>query len=419
VTDPSPADRRLLLARVAAGVALALIGVATLVPVEESEVALTHFCLVCGSLGAQDFFDNVLLFVPLGAALRLAGLSRLRAVLAAVLTTVAVESLQYSVVTGRDASVGDLLSNTIGGALGVLLADRWRALLLPRTAAARRLALGGAGGWLAVLAATAWALAPSFPDRPAVVQWTPEDPALAIYQGEVLAASFAGRPLLPGPLPPEARAALAAGSGQLDVRLTAGDERSDLAPIVRVRTADSVDVLSLSERYCALELGVWTRVSDLRFRSPTVRVPGVLPCDGEAAGPRGKTAARDTLVAVGERRGSEVRLSARGRTAPAASRSLALTPTLGWSFFLPWTFPFGGTSWPLSALWAGGLLFAVAYWSGRGGARWALPLLAGTVAVGLGAIAPLFSLAVPGVGEWVGTVAGGLAGWALGRRRAG
>ena len=129
-------------------------------------------------------------------------------------------------------------------------------------------------------------------------------------------------------------------------------------------------------------------------------------------------AARDTITAAGERRGSEVRLAASSGRGVAAARSLALTPTLGWSFFLPWTFPFGGTSWPLSALWAGGLLFAVAYWMGRGRAGWGLPLLSGALVVGLGGIAPFFSLAVPGLGEWLGTVAGGLAGWALGRRSA-
>lgn len=405
-------------AAVAAAVAaFVVIAVATLTPAEETAISLTQLCVLCGSLGVQDFLDNILLFVPLGLTLRLAGVPRWRVVMVALLTTVTVEALQYRFVTGRDSSIGDVLSNVIGGALGVLLAERWRDLLTPAARGARRLAIAGAAGWLGVLATTAWALAPSVPDVAYRVQWLPEDPTLANYHGELLGASLGGVPLPPGPLPERARAALRAGAARLEARVTTGNARDEFAPIVRVRSADSSDLAAIGERGCDLEFHLWSRVSDLRMRGPSVTVPRVFPCGGAVDRARGEPEG-DTMVVSGERDGSLIRVTALGRGRDA-SRTLPLTPTLGWSFFFPWTYPFGGTHWPLSALWVAGLLFPVAYWAGRARARRGPPALLAVVALGLGALPPIAGLATPGIGEWAATLVGGAAGWALGWRAAG
>src|SRR5260370_16836238 len=55
------------------------------------------------------------------------------------LTTVTVETLQYVVVRGRTASVGDVIANTIGGALGLAAPRvlRWVLASAPRVARAR------------------------------------------------------------------------------------------------------------------------------------------------------------------------------------------------------------------------------------------------------------------------------------------
>jgi glycopeptide antibiotics resistance protein len=70
--------------------------------------------------GSQLLGDvlNILLFVPLGAALRLRGLSLVSAVLAALALSAGVELAQAIVVSGRTTSVDDLLLNTLGAALG-------------------------------------------------------------------------------------------------------------------------------------------------------------------------------------------------------------------------------------------------------------------------------------------------------------
>ena len=72
----------------------------------------------------RPVIDNVSLFVPLGAALS-ALLCRRRAVVllvAAVLVSVGVEAFQWAFPTGRIANTADVIANTAGAALGVVLA---------------------------------------------------------------------------------------------------------------------------------------------------------------------------------------------------------------------------------------------------------------------------------------------------------
>src|SRR3712207_2032131 len=104
-----PSSRRARRAgRLVGALALAFVAVATLTPTPGTPPT-PPTCIVCGRVGGVDVLLNVLLFVPLGLGLRLAGLSRWRALALAGLTTLGIESLQFAVVTGRDASLSDLL----------------------------------------------------------------------------------------------------------------------------------------------------------------------------------------------------------------------------------------------------------------------------------------------------------------------
>lgn len=420
MTRRSSSGARRAIAYAAVAAALLVIGVATLWPTQESEFALEHFCLLCGTLGLQDFLDNVLLFLPLGVALRLVGLGRSRAVVVTAIVTATVEFLQYKVVAGRDASIGDLVSNTLGGALGVALADGWRHLLLPTPRVARGLALLGSLGWLAVLGLTAWGLGPSVVPGVYEVEWTPDDPRLSEYHGVLLSALIDGRPAPPGPLR-DGDAVLDALRRQrlrLEVLATTGNERSEFAPIARVmqvdRGRDTSELVAIGQRGCDAEFHVRLRVGGLRLRGPAIGVPRVFPCGGLSDRAQGEPEG-DSIALTGLLEGSALRVTT-VRGGATTSRVLDLTPTLGWSFFLPWTYAFGGTDWPLSALWAGGLLLAVGYWAGRGDASWSLPLLAASIVLGFGALPPATGLAVPSAGEWGATLLGALGGWWAGRR---
>ena len=129
-----------------AGVVLA-IAVITLYP--GSTPSTVFGCVICGERGVADILNNIILFVPLGVALRLNGWTWKRALLASILVSGVVEAAQATVVPGRDPSPTDLVCNAFGGWLGGTLPGlTQRAAALP-AAASRR------AGWAAALLAVA------------------------------------------------------------------------------------------------------------------------------------------------------------------------------------------------------------------------------------------------------------------------
>ncbi|HEY0972447.1 MAG TPA: VanZ family protein, partial [Gemmatimonadales bacterium] len=111
-------------------------------------------CLVCGRWGAVDVWRNVVLFAPMGAGLALLGVRPRVAALFGLALSLAVETSQATVLVGRTASLSDLLTNTLGAALGAFLTHRWRAWTLPSPLGARWLTAAAAGAWMAALALT-------------------------------------------------------------------------------------------------------------------------------------------------------------------------------------------------------------------------------------------------------------------------
>ncbi|HWJ21414.1 MAG TPA: VanZ family protein [Gemmatimonadaceae bacterium] len=431
-TRPAGGGAEALTGRTVAALGALVIAMATLTP-GLNEQTYTGFCIVCGNAGGQDFLDNVLLFVPFALGLRLAGATTRRTIATGFLCSVGVELLQRWVIPGRDASVGDVVANTLGAAGGALLAAHWRALLFPAPRAARRLAALGAGAWLLVVAITAWAMGRSLPPEPAGygIEWTPREPDGRRYDGDVVGATLAGVPSGPGaarvelPLAPGVapdstmrrvfdRAAL-----RLDVSFTA--ERAPTSrgePIVRVATPDSADVVVLSSRRCGVAFVPRTRAADLRMRAPSVAAPRVLPCGTPAVH------AGDTLHARAWMAGGHLVLELRGpHRDVTATATAALTAGLGWSLFFPWSPAINGTAAAiLTALWLGGLLLPAGYWAARG---WPARAKATTgtlavvglalVAIGLGAVPAASAIAPTPPSAWLAALAGAALGWRLGR----
>jgi hypothetical protein len=136
--------------------ALLFIGTATLVPVRGAyPVGGSAYCVICGDFGGTDFVLNVILFVPLGIGLRLAGVTTRATGAVAFLATLFVETMQLTLIAGRDSSLGDLLSNTTGGVVGALLVAGWRTILLPEPRRAAARARAAAALWLLLAVATA------------------------------------------------------------------------------------------------------------------------------------------------------------------------------------------------------------------------------------------------------------------------
>src|SRR5690606_4421571 len=116
----SPEPRRSLSASRTAVVAGLLLGaitfvmIATLTPVA-STAADSSLCLLsCGPRASADAVANLILFVPLGFALGLAGWRPRRVAMTGAAGSLLIELAQFSLIAGRDASLADVLSNAAG-----------------------------------------------------------------------------------------------------------------------------------------------------------------------------------------------------------------------------------------------------------------------------------------------------------------
>jgi len=120
-------------------------------------------CVLCGRGALADGLANLLLFVPLGIALATLGWPPRRAILAAGGLSLSIELAQF-VIPGRDPSLGDLLFNLAGAAVGVGLGRRAPRWLLPDSRLAGLLSLGAALGAAGVFVSTDVLLTVSLPD---------------------------------------------------------------------------------------------------------------------------------------------------------------------------------------------------------------------------------------------------------------
>jgi hypothetical protein len=394
--------------------------VATLQPEPQNAqlAAATPFtCLLCGDLGGVDVLLNVLLFLPYGAGLRLAGLARRQAILLIVLTTGSVELTQYLFLAGRDASLSDLLTNTVGGAIGIGLAEHWRALLLPDPSRARRLAVLAAALWLGVQAVSAWALTPSLPPT---AYWGQRVPSLGQFDrfgGTLGQAWLVGEPMPSHRLPHSAavRDALLAGRPALAATIETGPPTARLAPIASVFDEFQHEIVLLGQRGSDLVFRERLHAADLRLRTPAVRLPAALPPGPGVA-----------LRVFGTRAGGRYQLSVEG-SGQRRAWQVAASPSWGWSLLVPFgRYAIGPEVHLASAGWLALLLVPLGYWTARSAARGppehgaaaalvAAALVAVTVSAGVALTGRLAGLAAPHWSEWLGAAVGVTSGWSLGR----
>jgi len=383
--------------------ATAAIVVATLRPAPTNAVEPRWACIVCGTTGVADVLVNVLLYVPYGVGLTLAGMRPLRAVVLVLGTTFAVELLQYRVLVGRDGTLSDVLTNTLGGGLGVLAAVRWRDLVFPTARGGAAFALGVATAWTLVLAVSAYALDLSANIEGAVVWWKPVMPPFRQFQGKLDAVVINGRPTVN-------REVLAGGmssaeSLSADVRVRVGPAGAPTAPMVWVGHGTREDVV-LSRVGDDLVARFKVRGSDWRLVSPTFSLPGAFGPVESGVEPR---------RVLSRMHGHVVTLAAETPNA-SATRSVALGPTLGWSLLVPSSLRVGPGYWWLSLSWMAGFLFPLGYWAARGarGAeRAAATAVAGALLLAFGsleAVAVIMTGTQPMWWEWLGAIAAVVAG---------
>jgi VanZ like protein len=383
-------------ASLALAAAVVLVLAATLTPGESAAEPFSN-CIVCGESGLGDALANVLLFLPLGAALAALGVPGARRLLTPVLLSALVEALQATVVPGRDASVGDVIFNGIGGALGgwaVLYARAW---LWPRPLVRRTLAVLAAAAVTGVVVLTGVLTQPSLPEGALWGQWTAQFANLAWYRGHVRSARLSGMALPSRRLDASGavRRALLGGV-PLVVRFEAGPPPPRLAPIFSIFDADQHMVVLVGANGSDLELLVRQRALHSRLVSPGYRVARAL--SGIAAG-------RTVRMAVW-RDGATWCVALDGRS----HCGLGVSPGGGWRLLIDGLSVSAGVTPLLDGLWMVGLLAAATFWA-TGRAAWAagaaILLLTGAVLPGLA------GLASPSLLEWVGGAVGAALGVAL------
>ena len=388
--------------------ALGLVAIAILTlrpsPTQAAATAATPLlCLVCGNNGGVDVFLNLLLFTPLGVGLRLAGWRWRSVVATAALVSFAVEFLQFTVVTGRDASLSDLVTNTTGAAAAAALAGRWRAMALPSMRTATMLFAGWSVLWIGTLALTVWLQNPRSLRGPLRNGWSDVDTSGWGYRGRILEASVNGV-LVPREETPPDRAALRRsldrGEATIEVHALSGPPTEDLAYMYYLRVRHT-PILALAQYGRDAVLMVPSRAQRLRLWSPTVQLRDALPPDS------GVPVTLHGAVRQGQLR---LRVSWAGRTREAG---LQLSPTQGWLAVPPMKFVLGRWVGLITALWVGALVFPLGYWAASLPRRWAPPLILGAVMMAGLVVLPALTRSPPSHWtEWTAALTAAALGWA-------
>jgi VanZ family protein len=382
--------------------ALLPILVATLWPFPGQEPEGFTSCIACGEHATSDVLINIILFAPLGAALALHMRSIPRCALSAALLSATIELAQLYI-PGRDSSLGDVLSNTLGGTLGAVLTRTVVLWLLPSPERAARLSRTAAFTAGIACWATGVLLTPAFPDALYYGQWTPSLAHLELYRGRVLDATLSGLPITPGPLPDSrlVRQRLASQQGfSLRVRAVAGPRTPGLAALVAIYDDHEREIVLLGPDRDDLVLRFRARATDLRFDQPDVRLVSALQ----------HVAAGDTLdITVtrgGEQEKGRYSFALNGRI----TSGLGCAVGCGWAVLM---YPESLPPWLrtlLGVAWVGGLFAPAGFWMRT---RSDALFTAAAVATGL-AGAPAFTplVATPAL-QWAAALLGMLAGAAV------
>lgn len=374
------ADHRMMtpIPRWVAGIGLAVwfAGVAflTLTPGEYTPpLTLSSFlCVACGWRHVADILLNWMLFLP-GGFLAARFLSGGRAIAAAILTTVLIETLQIAI-PGRDPASQDLIFNSLGALSGVRLAhlglsQRERSIL----------------GWLvvAVWLAPAALLTPLTSTAALYGQWTPRFPGLGTYDGQVLSSRVGEVPVTSSrsDFSTEIDEAILRRE-PIEIVFVVARPPAELAPIFQVYDSLRKEIVMIGAIHEDLVVRGKNPSRVLRLDQPDVRWTGGLA----------HVEPGDTVRLTLERSHGSVCATINERT----QCGLGPRASDGWGFLLNLEGVPGSMHALISVLWAAGLgLILGTTWSGRARAELSFFALA---ALGLivAALSPDVSPDVPG-----------------------
>jgi hypothetical protein len=378
------------------GVALGLILLATLAPFPGAGLPDFVGCVICGVRGWSDALANLILFVPLGAALLANGRTGPRAVGLAGLLSAGIELAQIFI-PGRDPSLGDVCFNTLGAAVGQVTAALALKLAACSGRAAARLSLVSAIGVAVVTAVTGWLLLPALPLSALRSWYSPDRPDLELFRGRVISTSLGAVPFRTSvfPNPDEARRSLLTGA-PLRIVAIAGARARALAPTLVIDDEDGNELLLTGPDRDDWVLRLRTRAASLRLDQPDLRLRGAL-----------------TRVAPGDTLRIEARRDPDGyclRVNETQACHLGFTIGSGWALLL---YPRHFTPWLqrlLGAGWVAGMVVPIGFWARKRSET----VVAGALLLVTLALLPRLVGLLPTPGaQWLGAGVGSLIGVGL------
>jgi VanZ family protein len=357
-----------------------------------------HRCILCGTFGLADFIDNVILFVPLGFALRLAGVRRLPAWLFMAALATGIETAQDFIISGRESALGDLIANPLGGAIGIALADIRGLIFAPTAAAARRLAAGAALGLVILAVFLAWAFQLSIPATGTYwTQLASRLPQYVPFEGAILDATINGQPVTNGRVDSAAseamRSSLLAGTARVEARIVPATRADRVTPLVTVYDRWRNEIFILGCRRGRVVFRARTHSANVGLHPASFQAPG-----GCLVG--------DTTTVVAEPldHSEKVRLTIEShgqRTVATHGAGL----WLGWHVLVPNDGWWSDLETPFTILWMVALFLPIAYWSARA------HLIAAVLVVTLLVIPVIGGSTVAPLVAWIGGAGGAALGW--------
>ena len=326
---PTPRGRRTIHLALVGGVILFIL-LATLGRTELPPPGVRNidWCFSCGSQWGIDFVLNIVLFVPLGLALRFARVARRRAFLIVVATTLAIELTQL-LIPGRITSTGDLLANAIGGIGGYELAAFLWAIVAPTARQAGGFALASGVAVPAILGMTLWLFGPAPTEHFYWGQFAPTLGQFVKFHGRVVEASVGEEPLRNGRLANSAavRQRLREDGTVVRAVVVPGTPTPALAPAVSIFDGRHNEIMLLGRDGDDLVFRRRSRAMELGLRTPSITVWNAYRLG--SGDPE-----RQLVRLAGTVRGYSISAEARADTA-SASRTIHFRHTHGWAYLMP------------------------------------------------------------------------------------
>ncbi|HEY7685451.1 MAG TPA: VanZ family protein [Gemmatimonadales bacterium] len=306
-------------------------------------------CFLCGSRNSADALVNVILFAPLGLALALMGRTGIRWIGYAAALSATIEFAQL-VIPGRDPSLSDVCFNTLGTAIGQLVARVGLRSLASTERTAARLSFVASVAAVLVFGLTARLLAPMLPNSAYQVWWAPKLHQLEWYHARGLHVRLGSMTLRAGDIPqtPEVRRLLRTGA-PLHLEAIAGPRVRSLGPLFVIADEREREVLLIGPDRDDLVLRYRTLAVEWGLDQPDLRLRRALS----------RSTRGDTLVIEASRSANGTCLMLNG----AGTCRLGYTIGNGWALLL---FPEHFPTWLqqlLGATWVGAFLIPIGLWS--------------------------------------------------------